>query len=176
MPVAEKLRDLWKSRAGNARPLLLDALTPADDELLWRSRFQNGSEARRPFYGLLSCDRRVCHLSTSNRPAFKGAELSSRAIRFGTKKVTITGNRRGVGCLPTIWSYDRITQNNHQKRQELRQHQRRFRPHDHRVRRADAVHLRHRQLALIRPAAPKDDVALPKPQLRADDIAALAPR
>ena len=48
-------------------------------------------------------------------------------------------------------------------------------PHHHRVRRADPVHLRHRQLALIRPAASENDVALAKAELRADDIAALAP-
>lgn len=63
----------------------------------------------------------------------------------------------------------------HQERQKLRQHQRRLRASDHRVRRADAVHFRHRQLALIGAAAAENNIALPKPQLGADDIAALAP-
>ena len=63
----------------------------------------------------------------------------------------------------------------HQERQELRQHHAWLRPHDHRVRRANAIHLRHRQLALVGAAAAENDVALAETQLCADDIAALAP-
>ncbi|MFZ3149159.1 MAG: hypothetical protein WA137_08955 [Methanothrix sp.] len=43
------------------------------------------------------------------------------------------------------------------------------------MRRADAVELRHGQLALISPATAKYDVSLSETQLGADDIAALAP-
>lgn len=63
----------------------------------------------------------------------------------------------------------------HEEGQELRQHLVRPGPHDHGMSGADAVELRHGQLSLIGPAAAKDDVALPEPELRARDIAALSP-
>src|SRR3989442_105140 len=43
------------------------------------------------------------------------------------------------------------------------------------MRRADAVELCHSQLALVGAAAAKDEIALAKAQLGADDIATLAP-
>jgi len=51
----------------------------------------------------------------------------------------------------------------HEERQELRQHFFPPGPHNHGMRRADALHLRHGQLSLIRTTAAKNDVALAKP-------------
>src|SRR5260370_37966516 len=50
----------------------------------------------------------------------------------------------------------------HQERQKLRQGYVPFRPYDHCVGRADAIHLRHCQLALVCAPTPEDDIALVK--------------
>src|SRR2546425_9937371 len=63
----------------------------------------------------------------------------------------------------------------HQEGQKLRQHHVWLGPHDHRMRRADAVELRHGQLALVGAAAAKKEITLAKAQFGADDIATLAP-
>ena len=47
--------------------------------------------------------------------------------------------------------------------------------HNHCMRRADSVHLRHRQFSLIGAAPSEDDVAFAEAEFGANDIATLAP-
>src|SRR5262245_35271841 len=80
------------------------------------------------------------------------------------------GRERADGNLHSAF-HEPITY--HYKRKKLRQNFSRFCPHDHRVRRTNAVKLRYCKLALIRTAAAKNDVALTEAELRANHIACL---